>query len=171
MNARSLALAGLLAAGVMILLYMAMIVPNLKAVLYGLASLPMAVVVLETDRKTAVLFYLATAGLALILLPDKMAALPYVLVLGGYGFVKSLAETKTSRFLEWVLKLLYFDIALILYYFLIAKILFPAIVWPLSPVWLGLAAQGLFVLYDYVYSLAIHYYLRFLRPHIDSRLR
>lgn len=166
MRTRSLTLAGILAACVLFLLYLAAMVPNLKAVLYGLSSLPMAVVVLETDKKTAAVFYAATAVLALLLLPDKLAALPYVLVLGAYGLVKAYAEVMLSRLREWVVKLVYFILTMGIYYLLIVKLLLPAFVWPISPVWLGLAAAALFVVYDFVYTLAIQYYLQTIRPRL-----
>ncbi len=166
MRYRSLTLAGVLAAIVVLLLYLAMVVPGGKAALYAAASLPLALLVIEGGKKMAALFYLATAVLALLLLPDKAAALPYVFVLGLYGLIKSVAEERKRRLWEWALKYAYCNAALALYFLLIVKVVFPGISWPISPLWLGIAAQPLFLLYDLFYSLSIAFYLRELRPRV-----
>ena len=105
---RDLALAGIMTAVTVILLFAAMIVPNLKLVLYGLSSLPMAALLLKPTAAPESCFYIATAALALILLPDKMAALPYVTVLGLYGLIKAVAEKFPNRIIEWTIKEIYF---------------------------------------------------------------
>ena len=163
---RYLALAGIMTAVTVILLFAAMIVPNLKLVLYGLSSLPMAALLLETNRRTGIMFYIATAALALILLPDKMAALPYVTVLGLYGLIKAVAEKFPNRIIEWTIKEIYFNATLFLYGLLIYKVFMPNITFPI-PIWaVVLCAEALFVAYDYIYSICILYYEKLFRQNI-----
>lgn len=167
-NTRKLALAGIMTAITIIILFFAMVIPNLKLALYGLASLPMAVVVIECDKKTGLLFYIATAVLSFVLLPDKVAALPYIVVLGLYGLVKSGAENRKNIITQWLIKLIYFNAALVLYLWLIIQIFLPDITFPI-PLWiLVLGAQVLFVAYDFIYSYCVAFYEKSIRPKVNS---
>lgn len=169
-HTRLLALGGILGALTLIDLWLAAIVPNLKLMLYGLSALPMAVIVIEGNRRLALIFYGATALLALLLLPGTpLSALPYVLVLGLYGLVKSLAEAGHNRIVEWVWKLLYFNATMAVYYLLIVTLLIPDIVWPVALWLLVLLAEAAFVAGDVIYSIAINFYEKRLRPYVFNR--
>ncbi|MEG0874152.1 MAG: hypothetical protein RSB05_00895 [Clostridiales bacterium] len=165
---RTLALAGIMTAFTVIILFFAMVIPNLKLVLYGLSSLPIAVILIECDKKTAGLFFTATAVLALILIPDKTAVLPYVVVLGFYGFIKAIAEKFTNNIVEWAIKIIYFNATLAIYLWLVLAIFLPNIVLPI-PLWvLIIGAEVGFVIYDFIYSACIWYYEKQIRPKIKT---
>lgn len=165
-NNKELALAGIMTAVTVILLFAAMIIPNMKLVFYGLSSLPMAVLLLETNRRTGIMFYIATAVLAMVLLPDKTAALPYVTVLGLYGLTKAIAEKFPNRVVEWIIKELYFNATLFIYGLLIYKIFIPDITFPI-PIWaIVICAEVIFVAYDYIYSICVWYYEKMFRQNV-----
>ncbi|MDO4541220.1 MAG: hypothetical protein Q4C00_00125 [Bacillota bacterium] len=170
-NTRKLALAGIMTAFTVMILFGAMIVPNLKLFLYGLSSLPMAVVVMECDKKTGLLFYVASALLCFILLPDKVAALPYIVVLGLYGLIKAVAEGSPNTLTEWLIKIIYFNASLSLYLWLIIKIFIPNISFPI-PLWIIIiGAEAIFVAYDFIYSYCVSFYEKSLRPKVNSFYR
>lgn len=165
---KKLALAGIMTALTVIILFFAMLIPNLKLVLYGLSSLPMAVVIIECDKKTGLLFYAATSILGFVLLPDKIAALPYIVVLGLYGLIKSWAEKVNNTVAEWAIKIIYFNAASALYLYLIIQIFMPDITFPI-PLWvLAIGAQALFIVYDFIYSYCITFYEKNIRPKVNS---
>lgn len=167
-NTRKLALAGIMTGITIIILFFAMVIPNLKLALYGLASLPMAVVVIECDKRTGLLFYIATGVLSFILLPDKVAALPYIVVLGLYGLVKSGAESTKNAVTQWLIKLIYFNAALGIYLWLVVQIFMPNITFPI-PLWiLIIGAEALFVAYDFIYSYCVAFYEKSIRPKVNS---
>lgn len=165
-NNKDLALAGIMTAVTVVILFAAVILPNMKIVCYGLSSLPMAALLLETNKRTGVMFYIATAALAMVLLPDKLAALPYVTVLGLYGLIKSIAERFPNRVVEWTIKGIYFNATLFLYGFLVYKLFMPDLEFPI-PLWaVILCAEGLFVAYDYIYSICVWYYEKMIRKNV-----
>ena len=162
---RWLTLGGVLGALTLIDLWLAAALPTMKLVLYTLSSLPMIVMVLETNKRSALIFYGATAALALLILPNTpLSALPYVLLLGLYGLVKAVAERMPSTVVEWVIKLVYCNVMTGLWYLLIVKLLLPDIVWPLPVGLLAVLAQVAFIGGDFVYSAAVWYYAKKIRP-------
>lgn len=165
---RIITLGGILGALTILDLWLASIVPNLKLVLYGISALPIAVMVIEGNRHASLLFYVATAILSLLLIPRApLSSLPYVLVLGLYGLVKSIAEANKNPVLEWIIKLFYFNATMALYYILIVTIFVPDVAWPL-PLWaLVIIAEVAFVLCDFLYSYAIQFYERMIRSKLN----
>ncbi len=167
-NTRKLAFAGIMTAITVIILFFAMVIPNLKLVLYGISSLPMAAVIIECDKKTGFIFYLATAILSLILIPNKIAVLPYVTVLGLYGLIKTWAEKSPNLILEWLIKLIYLNAAGALYLWLLIKIFMPNIHFPISLWLIIIGSQICFVIYDFIYSYCVSFYEKTIRPKVNS---
>ncbi len=122
--------------------------------------------VLEMGYPFPFLIYTVTSVLSLLLLPNKFAAVCYVVFGGLYPVLKNFIERLPSVF-AWAAKLLYFNIIL------------SAIIW-LSLNILGMAAEDIsftpiiyilgnltFIMYDIAMTKLISYYLAYLR----SRLR
>ena len=83
--------------------------PEGSLALTALAGLLPAALVISGGLKWGCLSWLATAALALILLPNKAVALLYTLVFGPYTLWKSLIERLGRMIPEWVLKLAVFN--------------------------------------------------------------
>ncbi|MCI8422588.1 MAG: hypothetical protein HFF50_03500 [Lawsonibacter sp.] len=98
---------GVLAAGSLVVLFLAGWAPSGRLGLTAAAGLfPMAAV-LAGGRSAGYLCWGASALLGLILLPDKGLALLYLVFFGLYPVAKSGLESRRSRALAWLLKLGY----------------------------------------------------------------
>lgn len=157
-NSRKAALGGILLAMAVITLYLEAVMPVNKLSLYALSSFFVALMIVESGVKAGWTFYMASCLLAFIIVPDKIALLPYVLFFGLYGIVKFYIEKLRKLILEYLLKFVCFNLSLgaaVLfireYIANIVKIDFPW--WALV-----IALEIVFFIYDYVYTLFIQYY-------------
>lgn len=144
------ALGGVLAAGGLVLLWLASMAPSGRLGLTAAAGLfPMAATVLA-GRAAGYLCWLAAGVLGLVLLPDKGVALMFLAFLGVYPVVKGGIERLRRLPLEWMLKLAFFNLALTMFWFFFQELFLPA-----PPEWLQdsvplLYGAGnlIFVVYD-----------------------
>ena len=141
---------GVLAAGALVLLWLACMAPSGQLGLTAAGGLfPMAAAV-AAGRGAGYLCWGAAGLLGLILLPDKGVALLFLLFLGIYPVAKGAIESLRRLPLEWVLKLAFFNLALTLCWFLFRELFLPALPDWLTdslPVLYG-AGNVVFVLYD-----------------------
>lgn len=161
------ALGGVLAAGSLAVLWLACVAPSGRVGLAAVAGLFPVAGVLSVGRAAGYLCWAASGILGLLLLPDKGIALLYLLFLGLYPVVKSQIESLRRQILEWILKLLYFNVVLC-FMLLVFKTLFLAIL----PPWLEaggallfLVGNLIFVLYDVGLSRLIGLFYHRLWPH------
>ena len=141
---------GVLAAGALVLLWLACMAPSGQLGLTAAGGLfPMAAAV-AAGRGAGYLCWGAAGLLGLILLPDKGVALLFLLFLGLYPVVKGAIESLRRLPLEWALKLAFFNLALTLCWFLFRELFLPALPDWLTgslPVLYG-AGNVVFVIYD-----------------------
>ena len=144
------ALGGVLAAGSLVFLWIASLTPSGRLGLTAVAGLfPMAAV-LAAGRSAGYLCWAASGLLGFFLLPDKGVSLLYLAFLGLYPIVKSRIESIRRLSVEWLLKLVFFDLALTLFWFFFRELFLPD-----PPLWLAdnlllvyLLGNLVFVLYD-----------------------
>lgn len=144
------ALGGVLAAGALVMLWMACIAPSGRLGLTAVGGLfPMAAT-LAAGRTAGYLCWGAASVLGLVLLPDKGVALLFLSFFGLYPVVKERVESLRKLPVEWVLKLAYFNIVLTLGWFVLRSLFLPN-----PPPWLGenallvyAAGNVVFVIYD-----------------------
>ena len=91
-TSRRTAVAGVLAAGSLAVLWLACMVPSGRIGLTGAAGLFPVAAVLAAGRAAGYLCWAASALLGLFLLPDKGVALLYLIFLGLYPVVKNNIE-------------------------------------------------------------------------------
>jgi hypothetical protein len=166
--ARKAAYGGILAACVLIVLFLATILPTNRIFLYGLSSVFIAVMILEYGTAAGWIFYIATYLLALIIIPQKLRLIPYILILGHYGVFKTLIEGLNNRFFEAVLKLLVLNIGFLLAYLTVTILLAVKIHLPFHPAFIIIGVQPLFLVYDFVFTLFIRFYLDRIKPTIKN---
>ena len=120
----------------------------------------------RANVKTAVLLYLVTSVLGLLLTPRKLIAAAYVLLFGLYPIVKYLIECRLPVFTQLSGKLAYFNIVLVLAAVLVSCGLFPQVQMPgifrLAGLWI--AANIGFIVYDIGLSKVIALLRRTLPP-------
>lgn len=166
--ARKAAYGGILAACVLIVLFLATILPTNRIFLYGLSSVFIAVMILEYGTAAGWIFYIATSLLALIIIPQKLRLIPYILILGHYGVFKTLIERLNKGFFEAVLKLAVLNIGFLLSYLSFTTLFKLNINLPFHPAFIILAVQPLFIIYDFVFTLCIRFYLDRIKPTIKN---
>ena len=124
-TSRRTAVAGVLAAGSLAVLWLACMVPSGRIGLTGAAGLFPVAAVLAAGRAAGYLCWAASALLGLFLLPDKGVALLYLIFLGLYPVVKNNIEGLRRLPLEWLCKLACFNAALSLFWFALRALFLP----------------------------------------------
>lgn len=151
------ALSGMLAAVALVIQLLASLIPSGWTALAAVAGLAVAVAVSAAGYVSAVLCYVVSGLLALILLPAKHVAILYVCLFGVYPLIKSLLERLKWRVVEYVLKLAFFNVVLGLLYLFGYQLFFQSAVaaWkyplPFLPV-LCVVGSVIFLAYDYAFS-------------------
>ncbi len=171
------ALGGIITAFALILLLATGLVPIGTYALPGLAGALLIAVVVELGAKWGYGVYAATSLLALLITPDREAALMFVFFFGHYPILKALIERLGKRFLEWVLKSGAFNVCVLVCYGLIFYVFGMQDVmesfgefgeYSLYIFW-G-AGNVAFWLYDITLSSLVTFYLRYLRQKLFSRI-
>ena len=121
----------------------------------------MVLVIKRTSITNGWIFYGASCLLSLVIVPNKVALLPYIFFFGLYGLAKYYIEKIGKRPIEYILKLLFFNAsfgALILLFksAFLASVNIP----DLPTVVLVIGAQFMFLLYDEILTRLNEYFVR-----------
>ena len=111
-----ISLCGMMCALSVVFMFLTGVFPYATYALPALAGLTLIVLVVETSKKWAFIAYLAISLISLLVAPDRMAALLFILFFGYYPIVKSVLETKCKRVPEWIWKLVLFNAAVVVTY-------------------------------------------------------
>lgn len=149
-----------------VLMFMTSIIPTTKIFLVSLASFLTATLVVEASVSTAIISFIATSVLGFILVPNKILVVSYALFFGYYGIVKFYIESINSLVLEWIVKMLIFNIILALGYFLLTRFFIDQLKLPFHIGLIVLGLQVVFIIYDYIFSMFIQYYKTDISRHI-----
>lgn len=160
---KGIALGGILLAFTVICVFLASILPTSVLSLYSVSSLFIAVIIIEFGTKAGWAFYLASGILSVILVP-RLEVIPFVVFFGLYGLIKLYIERLQGRVIEYILKLIYFNICLGLGLLFLKELILNGMN-PSMPVYIvaGLL-EVVFLVYDYVYTLFIRFYATRLKP-------
>ncbi|MDF2985825.1 MAG: hypothetical protein K0R50_1335 [Eubacterium sp.] len=160
---KSITLSGILLAFTVICVFLAAVLPTSKLSLYAVSSLFMAVIVIEFGTRAGWAFYLASAILSALLVP-RLEVIPFIVFFGVYGLIKLYIERIHSRVLEYVLKLGYFNICLVLGLVFLKEIILNGVNLT-APVYIVAGIlEVVFIVYDYIYTLFIRFYGTHLKP-------
>jgi len=164
MKTNKVALPGVLLALNMIVLFGATMLPGIELTLYALSSFITAILVMKSSPKSAAVFYVATVILGAVLLPNKLALLPYALFFGYYGIAKYYIEKMPcgrlkdihKQVIELICKTAVFAAAFGLGILIFKEGFTSGLSLPDLPVWLlSIAAIPVFLAYDYVFTLVL----------------
>lgn len=167
MNTRQLARCGLLTAAAVVLLYLGGLSPYWGAGLSIAAGVLTAVPLIKHAKiRQAVLLYMATAVLGLLIVPRKSLMVAYIGVCGLYPIIKYLIEAKVKRAAQRPCKLLYGALCFVLACAAIRLGFLPSVTLPsrLRLLGLFLAAYVVFMFYDTLLSRLIATMRRALPP-------
>lgn len=169
MKSKKIAFGGIAVAVSIVFMLLTGIFPFAEYSLPALAGATLVSLVIEFDKRTALIAYAAVAILSLFVAPNKEAAVLFALLLGYYPILKSALEKIKSRAAEWTVKILVFNLALAAGYFVLIHLmgmteLLPKVEYAvLALLVIGNAA---FVLYDIALSRVIWFYCKNIRPKI-----
>jgi len=156
-----IALGGICTALAVIFMFGASFVPGIELTLYLISSLFTAVMVIEVGVAGGLSVFAAASLLGLILVPNKLALIPYIFCFGYYAVLKYYIEKVKGGVLQITLKALYFAAVLLVCLVFFKSVLTAGVHMPDWPVG-GLFAAGLvmMILYDYVMTFLINWYRR-----------
>ena len=156
-----IALGGICTALAVIFMFGASFVPGIELTLYLISSLFTAAMVIEAGAAGGLSVFAASSLLGLILVPNKLALVPYIFCFGYYAVLKLYIEKIKSGVLQIILKVIYFAAVLVVGLLVFKSVLTAGVHMPDWPVG-GLIAAGLvmMILYDYVMTFLINWYRR-----------
>ncbi len=112
-NTSKTAIGGMMAALTIVIMSLTGILPYCTYALPAVASFITTVAVIELGSKWAWMMYSAVSFICLFLVLSKEAAMIYVFFFGYYPIIKQRLENRISRFGEWFIKYLLFNLAII----------------------------------------------------------
>lgn len=118
-NSSKTALGGIIAALSVTMMFLTAVIPTLTYALPAAAGVLLIVTVIDVGKKWAFGVYAAVSILALLILPDKEAAVMYVFFFGHYPIFKAILEGKCRGVLLWLLKILLFNVSVVAAYLVI----------------------------------------------------
>ena len=156
-----IAMGGICTALAVIFMFGASFVPGIELTLFLISSLFTAVMVLEAGAAGGLSVFAAASLLGLIIVPNKLALIPYIFCFGYYAVLKFYIEKIKSGVLQMTIKVIYFAAIVLLGLLVFKSVLTAGIHMPDWPV-AGLIIAGIvmLVLYDYVMTFLINWYRR-----------
>ena len=165
-KSRFIAVCAMLAALSVAVLYIASVSPTGRLGIVAASSLLGIAAVIEATVKGGCAVYVVTALLGFLIVPEKSAPLLYTLFFGYYPIIKSIAENRKSRALEWLIKLLSANAALTAILLLFSGLVrdFLGLDWGMLPIYA--VFNVCFVIFDIGVSKVIGLYLARISKHI-----
>lgn len=153
MKSRNISFGGIMAALSLLLLYLSNIAPSGRLALIAAASYATGVCVAVMGVNLGIVSYAAVALLGFLLLPDKTIAILFALFFGNYPIVKLLIEKIDRLWLEWIIKIIVFNIYAVLGWFVLSQftVLDTKIIMPV----LWLVLNAVFVIYDIMFNIVV----------------
>ncbi len=129
-------------------------------IFFAAAALLVGIVIVEFGFKSGILFYVASCILGFFLTFNKVEIITYIIFFGLYSIVKYVEEIKINNAaLLYATKLLFFNVSLIAMYFTVKLFIPLELAW-----WMIIAAQVLFIIYDYAFTMFITTYVNSIKP-------
>lgn len=149
--------------------------PYLTYAIPAVAGLFIMIAVIETDIKWSVLAFIASAVIT-ILTAELEAKMLYVLFFGYYPILKAVFERLKSRVIEYVLKFVVFNAAVLLAYGVVAGLIGVDLgdmgdFGVYTSVILLIAANAVFPLYDIAVSRMAQLYIIRIHPQVRKILK
>ena len=157
MKAKELTVSAVLTALTIVILYLNLLLPISTISILTLASALIPVALIRGSIKSSILVYISSSTIGFFILPLNIILL-YILFFGVYGIIKYFIEKINKLPIEIILKIIFFNIILVLSIFVFNS--FVAIEITKLPIYLlFIVAQPVFLIYDYALSLLISFYL------------
>ncbi|MDO4486240.1 MAG: hypothetical protein Q4C46_06550 [Bacillota bacterium] len=156
-----LSLGGICLALTIIFMSAGSFVPGIELTLFALSSIFTAVMILETGVGGGIILYAAAALLGFIIIPNKLALIPYVFLFGYYGILKYFIEKIPNAIVQVAVKAVFFAALLCLGLLGFRELLLGSIKLPDYPAAvLIIGGILMMLLYDYIFTMIINFYIR-----------
>lgn len=108
-----IALGGVIAALSVVIIFMAVLFPFASIALPAMAGVLLISVVIEAGASWGFIIFAAVSILSFILTPNKEAAVYYTVFFGHYPVVKYFLENIKTKWLQWLCKMIFFNICMV----------------------------------------------------------
>ncbi|MBR6444498.1 MAG: hypothetical protein IKS63_03620, partial [Firmicutes bacterium] len=154
-----IALGGVFLALTIVSLVIASVIPGVELTFYALSSVFIGMMILETGIGGGLAVYTATIILGLLLVPNKVALIPFIFFFGIYAVIKCFAEKPKQRSVQMIIKIVFFAAVFCIAYLFFKELFFGNIDLPgwSFPALLIAGIAG-FILYDFVFTLILEIY-------------
>lgn len=173
-KSREIAYSGVVSALSVVMLFLGSVVWVLGYTMPLFASIIMIILLDSVSTKSALLCYISTSALSLLLLNDKECALIYALFFGFYPIVRDRINSVKPKILMIAVKYLYFNTAMIaaqlLCYYVFA-IPFDDVLGKWGIVILIACLNLVFFIYDRLYTLLLRLYKLKLKKRIEKFIK
>lgn len=119
------------------------------------ASIIIGIVVVEKGIKNGIVFFISSAMMAIVMMPNKLNAFGYIFVLGIYTIVKYYIEKNQNQKKEWIFKGIYFLIISAVVTYASMKFIFSGSIYLVFPTMIAIMA-----VYDYASSVLLSAYIK-----------
>ncbi len=173
---KTVALCGIVSGMSLVAMMLTGVFPYAEYALPAFAGLLLVIVALESGFGAAGVCFAATAILAAILVPNRQAAVLFISFLGYYPLLKGKLEQQQNRIVEWICKVGLFNVAMVASYLVMTVILGMQEMTELvmnfeyGVLILVLAANVIFIIYDFGVSQAIGFYMQQIRTKIFRKM-
>jgi hypothetical protein len=164
LNSKKIAFLGVLLAINQIVIMLSVVFQTNTLFFFGVAALIICIVIIEFNLTSGITFYVASSILAFILAPNKIQIITYIGFFGSYSIMKYIIEIVTNKrnlsvIIEYLLKIMYFNIAIAIYYFIMSSVVKIPVLW-----WSVILAEVFFIVYDYFLTYFINVYIDKIKP-------
>lgn len=160
LKSKDIAFLGILLGLNQLFIILSSVIETNTIILMSAAALVVAVAVVEFGGEKAILFYITSCIAGFFLTFDKIEIISYIGFFGLYSIIKYYIEIKIfNRLILYGVKILFFNLMLFAMYFLVKQFIILPVTW-----WMILAAQVLFLIYDYAFTIFISYYIKIIKP-------
>ncbi|MGI6577639.1 MAG: hypothetical protein ACOX1Q_06305 [Eubacteriales bacterium] len=110
MKTKQIAYTALLCALSVIILYLPSMIPTARIAVIAIAGILPSILVIKYGISAGFVLYSIVSVLSLLILPNKGITLLYIVLFGHYPMIKSLIERVDRLWVEWILKLVFFNV-------------------------------------------------------------
>lgn len=159
-KAFTLALGGICLALTIIFMFAGSFAVGIELTLFAISSMFVAVMIIESGIGGGIILYIAAVIMGLMLVPNKVAIVPYAFFFGYYGIVKYLIEKLPNAAAQIIVKVAFFAVVLSVGLLGFKELLLEAIEMPVFPAAvLIIGGTLMLMLYDYIFTLVINIYM------------
>lgn len=165
-----MAYGGILCGLSILFLFLTGLFPFADYALPALSGMCLIPLVIDFGYRNAVIAYVAVSVLGALVVPNKECVVLFIAFLGYYPILKGRIETLKNRVTEWLIKLVWFNAAAIIAYYLMVQVLgITQVMEDFQGLRLGLwgvllAGNAVFVIFDFALTRVISLFVYQIRP-------